>query len=148
MTASQAFALVAFAVATWSSAQLWYAQLVIYPLFAKVGADDYVAYHRFYTRRIPLPVILPGFASFLMPLLLAGLGPSAPHWLTALNIASGLVGLVVTVVLEIPRHTRLEKDGHDDIVIAELVRFNWPRTRAMTVSAVCCIVILSLGMML
>lgn len=143
MTASQAFAVAAFAVATWSSAQLWYAQLVIYPLFAKVGADDYVAYHSFYTRRIPLPVILPGFASFLMPLLLAWLGPPAPHWLTALNIACGLIGLVVTVALEIPRHTRLEKQGRDDIVIGQLVRFNWPRTLAVTASAACCMVILS-----
>lgn len=137
MTASQAVAVAAFAVAIWSSAQLWFAQLVIYPLFAKVGADDYVAYHRLYSRRIPLPVILPGFASFLMPLILAWLGPPAPNWLSVVNLACGLVGLMVTGALEIPRHTRLEQHGRDDVVIAELVRFNWPRTLAMTASAGC-----------
>ncbi|GLR57379.1 hypothetical protein [Rhizobium indigoferae] len=142
MTASQAFAVAAFAVATWSSAQLWFAQLVIYPLFAKVGVDDYVAYHRSYSRRIPLPVILPGFASFLMPLLLAWLGPPAPNWLTAVDIACGLVGFVVTVALDIPRHTRLEKHGRDDILIGELVRFKWPRTLARTITAGCCMVVL------
>lgn len=75
MTAPQAWAIAAFAVVIWSTAQLWFAQLVVYPLFAHVGASDYVAYHRTYARRIPLPVIVPGFASFLMPLALAWLGP-------------------------------------------------------------------------
>lgn len=142
MTASETWAVAAFAVVTWSTAQLWFAQLVIYPLFGQVGADDYVAYHRSYSRRIPLPVIVPGFASFVMPLLLAWVLPSGPPWLIVANIACGLVGLAVTVALEIPRHARLEKFGRDDRVIAELVRFNWPRTLAMTGSAACCMAIL------
>lgn len=142
MTGVQALAVASFAVAIWSMAQLWFAQLVIYPLFAAIGAGDYIAYHRSYSRRIPLPVILPGFASFLVPLLLAGLGPPAPYLVTAVNITCGLVGLVVTVAFEIPRHARLEKHGRDDTVIAELVRFNWPRTLAMTGAAGCCLVIL------
>jgi hypothetical protein len=40
----------------------WFAQLVVYPLFARVGEREYVDYHNFYSSRIPLPVILPGFA--------------------------------------------------------------------------------------
>lgn len=142
MTAPVAWALAAFALATWSMAQLWFAQLVIYPLFARVGADDYIAYHKFYARRIPLPVILPGFASFLMPISLAWLGPSVSPWLSAANLGCGLVGFLVTVALEIPRHARLEKQGRDDRVIAELVRFNWPRTLAITGSAGCGMTIL------
>ena len=142
MTAPQAWAVVAFAIAIWSMAQLWFAQLVIYPLFAQVGAGDYIAYHRFYARRIPVPVIFPGFASFLMPLPLAWFGPSVPVWLNAANIASGFVGLVVTVALEIPRHAKLETHGRDDRVIAELIRFNWPRTLAMTGGSGCCMAIL------
>jgi hypothetical protein len=47
---------------------IWFVQIVVYPLFGKVGQDEYVAYHKFYSSRIPLPVILPGFASFLLPL--------------------------------------------------------------------------------
>lgn len=142
MTAPQAWAVAAFAVATWSTAQLWFAQLVVYPLFARVGADHYIAYHRAYSRRIPLPVIVPGFASFVSPLLLAWFGPAAPAWLTIVNVACGAVGLAVTVALEIPRHARLERHGRDDRVIAELVRYNWPRTLAMTGSAACCIAVL------
>ena len=36
--------------------QIWFAQVVVYPLFTKVGEAEYVAYHKFYSSRIPLPV--------------------------------------------------------------------------------------------
>jgi hypothetical protein len=64
------------------------------------------------------------------------LGPgSVPVWLYLANVACGLVGLLVTVLLEIPRHARLEKGGKQEPVIRELVLFNWPRALALTGSA-------------
>jgi hypothetical protein len=116
--------------------KIWFAQIVVYPLFAKVGAEEYVSYHKFYSSRIPLPVILPGFASFLVPVALVFFGPdSVPAWMALANAVCGLVGLAVTVVLEIPRHARLERGGKQDKVIRELVRYNWPRTLSITGSA-------------
>lgn len=49
------------------------------------------------------------------------------------NIAVGIVGLLVTVMLEIPRHARLEKDGKNDATISELICYNWPRTLSISV---------------
>jgi hypothetical protein len=115
--------------------QIWFCQIVIYPLFAQVGDADYVRYHGFYTRRIPLPVIIPGFASFLLPIPLALFGPSVPVWMTAANIGAGIVGLLLTVLLLIPRHSRLEK-GKNAVTIAELVRYNWPRTMSISSQSV------------
>lgn len=115
---------------------IWFAQIVVYPLFAKVGRVEYVAYHRFYSSRIPLPVILPGFASFLLPVALVFLRPdSVPLSLALANAGCGLVGLFVTVALEIPRHARLEKWGKQEAVIRELILYNWPRTLAISGSA-------------
>jgi hypothetical protein len=122
-------------LAFWVLGQIWLVQLVIYPLFARVGEADYTNYHRFYSRHIPLPVIVPGFASFLLPIPLAVLGPAVPWWMTAANIATGLAGLLVTVLLEIPRHARLEKGGKDRTVIAELIRYNWPRTLSISIQS-------------
>lgn len=113
--------------------QIWLVQIVVYPLFDKVGEEEYVAYHKFYSSRIPLPVIVPGFASFLLPVALLFFGPgSVPTWMYLTNVACGVVGLFVTVALEIPRHARLEKGGKQEAVIRELVRYNWPRTLSIT----------------
>ena len=113
--------------------EIWFGQIVVYPLFGKVGSDEYIAYHRFYSSRIPLPVIVPGFASFLMPVALIFLAPaSIPVWMFWTNAACGLAGLFVTVALEIPRHARLEKGGKQEAVIRELVLYNWPRTLSIT----------------
>jgi len=124
------------ALVFWVLGQIWLVQIVIYPLFARVGEAEYIAYHRFYSRHIPLPIIIPGFASFLLPLALAYFGPAVPGWMSAANIATGIVGLLVTVLLEIPRHARLEKGGKNETTIAELIRYNWPRTASITAQAV------------
>lgn len=120
----------------WVLGQIWLVQLVVYPLFGKVGPAEYIDYHSFYTRHIPLPVIIPGFASFLLPIPLAYFGPTVPTWMSAANIAVGIVGLLVTVLLEIPRHSRLEKGGKNERTIAELIRYNWPRTLSISAQAV------------
>jgi hypothetical protein len=123
------------ALSFWVLGQIWFAQIVIYPLFARVGPKDYVDYHRFYGSRIPLVVIVPGFLSFLAPIPLALFGPEVPLWMSTANIATGICGLLVTVLLAIPRHVRLENHGKNDVTIAELVRFNWPRTVSVSVQA-------------
>jgi hypothetical protein len=136
MENSQLLLLLWSALVFWVLGQIWFAQIVVYPLFARVGEVDYVRYHGFYTGRIPLPVIVPGFASFLLPVVLAFYGPDVPAWMSVVNIASGIAGLLVTVLLEIPRHARLEKTGKNERVIAELIRYNWPRTLSISVQSV------------
>jgi hypothetical protein len=113
-----------------------FVQIVVYPLFAKVGSAEYINYHKFYLGQIPLPVIIPGFACFLLPIALIFLRPeSVPLWLTLANAVCGLAALLVTVGLEIPRHHRLEKGGKQEGVIQELINFNWPRTFGIVGSA-------------
>lgn len=119
----------------WGLGQIWFRQVVIYPLFGHVGASEFAAYSRAYGRRIPLPVIVPGFARFLLPVPLALLGPTVLLWMSAVNVGARLVGLLVTVGLEIPREVRRGLDGKNDAVIRELVRFNWLRPLSFTTSA-------------
>jgi hypothetical protein len=134
------------ALACYNLGVIWFVQLVIYPLFAKVGAKEYVTYHKFYSSCIPLPIILPGFASFLLPIALIFLRPeSVPLWIALTNAACGLVSLLVTVALEIPRHSRLENGGKQENVIQELILYNWPRTLGITGSACLTIAMLTLA---
>ncbi|WP_280152083.1 hypothetical protein [Piscinibacter sp. XHJ-5] len=132
METSHLLLLVWSALSFWELGQIWFAQIVIYPLFARVGELEYVAYHRFYSRHIALPVILPGFATFLLPIPLSLYGPAVPGWMSSANIVAGIVGLLVTVLLEIPRHNRLERNGKNASTIAELIRYNWPRTLSVS----------------
>src|SRR3712207_5892312 len=144
MDLSHLFLLLCTVVIFYVLGEIWFVQIVVYPLFGKVGEDEYVAYHKSYSSRIPLPVILPGFASFLLPIALVFLRPeSVPLWMALANVACGLIGLLVTVVLEIPRHARLEKGGKQGEVIRELVLFNWPRTLSITASALLTLLMLT-----
>lgn len=146
MDFSHRFLLVCTLLILYNLGVIWFVQLVVYPLFAKVGSDDYVDYHKFYSSRIPLPVILPGFACFLLPMVLIFFRPlSIPLWIALANAVCGLIGLVVTVALEIPRHHRLESGGKQERVISELIRYNWPRTFGITGSAVLTLVMLTLA---
>jgi hypothetical protein len=134
--------LIALTIQIYNLGTIWLVQITVYPLFGKVGRAEYVAYHAFYASSIPLPVIVPGFLSFFMPMAVyAALPDSVPVWMALANVAMGLVGLAVTVLLEIPRHNRLERGGKDDRLIGELIAYNWPRTASITVSAA-----LTLGM--
>lgn len=147
MNDSGVMLLLYMALIFWSVAQIWMAQVVVYPLFGHVGKRDYITYHRAYSRRIPLPVILPGFASFLTPAALYFVQLPAPRWMLLASFLSAAVALLVTVLLEIPRHARLERRGKDERTIGELIRYNWPRTIAMSFQAVlaigiCCHVFL------
>ena len=136
MDLSYWFLLVWTVVILYVLGEIWFGQIVVYPLFAKVGDAEYIAYHRFYSSHIPLPVILPGFASFLLPIGLVFFGPtSVPLWMYLANLVCGLVGFLVTVALEIPRHAKLEEGGKQEAVIRELVLYNWPRTISITGSA-------------
>jgi hypothetical protein len=135
MEFGHAVLLFALLVQVYNLGTIWFCQLAVYPLFAKVGAADYAGYHRFYTTHIMFQVIIPGFLSFFLPVaVFVWLPATVPGWLAVANIAMGLIGLAVTVGLAIPRHNKLDH-GKNDQLIVELIRYNWPRTASISVSA-------------
>lgn len=127
--------LIALIIQVYNLGTIWFCQLAVYPLFAKVGPAEYAAYHSYYTSHIMFQVIIPGFLSFVLPVLVLWFLPaSVPVLLAIANVAMGIVGLLVTVGLEIPRHNKLDH-GKDERLIRELIAYNWPRTASITVSA-------------
>jgi hypothetical protein len=113
---------------------IWVVQLVVYPLF-DVRADAYSDYHVSHGSRIPLPVIVPGFALMLSILALPFFRPdTVPLPLVIALVACALVAMYVTFAMEIPRHKRLEK-GKSEEAIWELIRYNWPRRLSQACAA-------------
>jgi hypothetical protein len=114
----------------------WQAQLVSYPLFRAVGAEDFLAYHQAYNEAIPLVVIVPGFVGFLACVAFPWTRPrEASRWVAGAVALSGWGCLLSTVLWAIPRHDTLDRIGRDAATIDSLLQANAVRTAALTVGA-------------
>jgi hypothetical protein len=122
-----------FATSCYMTGLCWLVQLVVYPQFARVGAERFAAYHRAHmawtsAAVVPVMVTEAVLASLIFywhprdPLAIAGIALLAVVWIN-------------TFAQEVPTHEKL-KAGHDLRVIRRLVVWNWPRTLAWTGRAV------------
>jgi len=115
---------------------IWTVQLVHYPLFARVGAQNWEDYHTFHTRLMTL-VVLPAMVTELGTSGLLAL--TRPSWLAPSLLWAGfaLAALTwaVTFFVSVPLHDTLSR-GFDAAVITRLVSTNWFRTALWTGHAV------------
>jgi len=128
------------ALTAYSTGIGWQAQLVSYPLFGSVSADNFVGYHAQYNDSIPVPVILPGFASFLAGMAFYWTRPGdVPRPAAAAVSVAGLTSLLATVLWAIPMHDRLDRAGQSPGTIDSLLQANLLRSLALTAgTAVLC----------
>lgn len=115
--------------ATWfMTGLIWLVQVVQYPLFARVGAEAFPAYHAGHASLITLvvgPAMLVEAATAGWLLLALGAGPRGWVWW----VGAGLVGVIwlSTALLQVPAHGALAA-GFDPEVHTRLVQTNWIRT--------------------
>ena len=115
---------------------IWTIQLVHYPSFALVGTKEWQQFQQQHTRRI---------SWLVMPLMLAELGLSlwllyhvykqAPALLLSLHLlAVACVGAIwlLTALVFVPLHKKLEIQGYIPGLTRALLRWNWPRTLLWT----------------
>ncbi|MEM7340611.1 MAG: hypothetical protein AAF467_18285 [Actinomycetota bacterium] len=115
---------------------IWFVQVVHYPLFDAVGADDFVAYEAAHIQR----------TSWVVGPFMAAEGLTA-LWIAAMlrdevGTVMPLAGLALlavvhasTVALQVPAHGLLST-GYDADQVARLVSTNWIRTVGWTARAV------------
>lgn len=112
---------------------IWTVQLVLYPLFALVGASEWHRYGAEHRRRITW---------LAAPLMLSSVGVAIAltleeaSGLSVLNAALGVGVLVLTGLVFAPLHGRLER-GASKRTVGLLVRVNWLRTMAWTAQLMC-----------
>jgi hypothetical protein len=111
---------------------IWVVQLVHYPAFHYVAADQFKDFHGMHTRQITWVVL---------PLMCTELGLSAYRcWSAALAWPELILFLLVvllwasTFFWQVPLHARLAA-GKDEEVIRRLVSSNWLRTALWTLRA-------------
>lgn len=110
---------------------IWTIQLVHYPLFAKVGKEDFPLYHSAHSTQITilvLPLMLVELFSSIY--IVSFLQDSKYHAQCIGLICLGIVWLS-TFVLQVPLHKRLTA-GFDLSLVRTLVKTNWVRTIAWT----------------
>ena len=115
---------------------IWFVQIVHYPLFARTDATHDPGYAAENQRRTA-PVVLP-------PMLVEA---ATAAWLVvwppaAIGRTIAVAGFLVvaalwlsTLLVQMPLHARLRREGHAPATVAALVRSNWLRTVLWTARA-------------
>ncbi len=134
--------LLAHAAATWAMVGLiWMVQIVQYPGFANVGANEFVRFHEHYSRRITWLVALLMGTELLTGLVLLLDRPAAIST-TSLWFGLSLIGVnwACTAFVSVPLHARL--NGRDFTAHRDLVRTNWIRTFTWTLRGIWILIVL------
>jgi hypothetical protein len=115
---------------------IWLIQVVHYPLFARVGAAAFPAYHAAHTGLITLVVFPLMTVELFSALGLALLPPpQVPAWVLWVGAVLVMIIWALTVFDQLPNHVALA-NGFDAAAHARLVAGNWGRTLIWTARAV------------
>jgi len=119
----------------------WLLQAAIYPTYRLVGRAEFVAFHTAQGQRMIPVMVVPMFATSLLGIVTAVLsrGEAYALWLWGVGLC-GLVVIGTTLISELPKHMKLDKDGKDDALLNELIKDNLPRSLAWTLGAVLLVV--------
>lgn len=123
------------AATTWALVGLiWTVQVVHYPLFANVGAEEFRRYHARHTRQITW-IVAPLMAIELVTALLLFIRGAREPWLVV-SFAPLFFNWLATWRVQIPLHDRLA-GGFDAGAHHRLVASNWGRTAAWSLRGAC-----------
>jgi hypothetical protein len=113
---------------------IWFVQIVHYPIFRKVPASHFGAYHAAHTfttsQVVALPMLIElGIGGWLVlqPV------PANLRWVSYAAYACVILIWAITFGVAVPLHNRLTAAGYDEAVINRLVAANWARTVGWTV---------------
>lgn len=110
---------------------VWFVQIIHYPLFVRISAQDFPAYEKEHVRRtgwIVAPTMLVELAACLSLAYFV-----ATPWYLYVNTALVLSIWISTFLVQVPLHGKLQVRGKDEKIIRQLVFSNWYRTVAWTV---------------
>lgn len=136
MDASQVFLVIVTVLCFFCTGASWMLQFVAYPTYALVGKAEFVPYHVDFGKRMLPVTVVPMVLTCLGLIAVVFVRPAqVPLWIGLVSAACGILILVTTIFLEVPKHMALDKDGKSDALIQGLVRDNIPRTLAWTVAS-------------
>jgi hypothetical protein len=115
---------------------IWLIQIVHYPLFLKVGREQFIEYSEDHQRLITYVVLPLMFLELVTAFLLWSWRPIG---VSSTSIAAGIALVLViwgsTFLIQVPQHGKLLA-GYDPEVCRKLVNGNWIRTIAWSVRGI------------
>jgi hypothetical protein len=124
-----------FAVSLALAAVLWTVQLVIYPAFKFIDPSHFAKWHYRYTGAITwivAPLILIQFSGVAGRFVVLG----RPNMIWWVELFCTLIAWAVTFLVSVPLHNQLQRE-RNEAAMNSLVRTNWWRTAAWTLTAIC-----------
>ncbi len=130
-------------VVTWYLVGLiWTVQTVQYPLFNRVGEDNFARFTGLHAERITMIVMFPMLIELGTAFLLILAPPKDfPMALVLLGFLLVVIVWISTAMLQIPLHNQLAQ-GFDEQVVQRLTKTNWVRTIAWTLRGLIMLVLL------
>ena len=115
---------------------IWIIQLVHYPFFSQVGADNFQKFHQSHSFWIT-PIVAPlMIVELLTSLLILFYTPTNLNYkLLVFAFILTLITWASTAFIQVPLHNKLAQ-GFDAAIHAELVNTNWIRTAAWSLRGV------------
>lgn len=108
---------------------VFFVAVVHYPLFAKVGASSFGAYHGAHTVRTTVVVMPLMLVEALSSVYLAAWPPTETvRWVCFAGLAAVVVCWLITFAISVPQHNRLATSGFDERTHRGLCVFHWVRT--------------------
>lgn len=102
---------------------IWLVQLVHYPSFLFIDKQQFQKFENFHARTITFIV----FPLMLIELVTAFILTIDNEYKLLNSI--GVISLwLLTLLISMPRHQKLSRNGYDEKVIRSLIFTNWPRT--------------------
>jgi hypothetical protein len=114
----------------------FYTQVQTYPLFAWVGREEFVPFHKEYQRRLPVAIYAPYTLLMVSNALLLFFRPDgvALGWVVALLILNASI-MAESLAFAAPVHYRMDREGRSKEDVGRLVHFNGIRLAIATLSS-------------
>ncbi|MBV9511065.1 MAG: hypothetical protein JO303_12375 [Caulobacteraceae bacterium] len=139
MAVSDIVLLFALTFALYRVGDIWSFQVVLFPLWSKVGRAEFPAYHRSHFHRIFGVIFVPMALSAVSSVLLWLFPPAgAQPWLIYAGLALQ-AALFVSLAYWIPLQTRIEREGNTAPLMRQLINTHW--TRVLNITAFAAVVL-------
>lgn len=104
---------------------IWLVQLIIYPSFARIDRNVFIAWHGDYTRWITVIVAPLMFAQLFLSIWQLTSTQHVTSWIRLLLVVAVWL---LTFFQAVPLHNQLNNEGNTTALTESLVTVNWPRT--------------------